>query len=54
MTYGVDIWVPDPETGGKKTEIRFPCTNCKKLSKEIYVINDSIQLCSECNSLYIK
>jgi len=49
MTYAIEVWVPDEETGGEKVETRFPCDLCKKLSKEIYIINDYIQLCEDCH-----
>ena len=48
MTYGVDVWVPDPETGGEKVETRFPCSICGCLVVPIYIVNDDIQLCTEC------
>ena len=48
MTYGVDVWVYDPVTGGEKVEIRYPCSNCGDLMREIYIINDWLQLCYRC------
>ncbi len=52
MTYAVNVWVPDEETGGEKVASRFPCSICEKLFEEIHVINDWIQLCHDCNRGY--